>query len=177
MWNFLGRLLAKGRVQLAKAFVQWQKQDTSIKQICGQGKSGVAGKRIIPIFRDADTLFQKGVHALNCGRYREAASLLQQATDLAAPSAEISLGLGIALMRLLKVAEAEAALEQAVTLDPNGFFPHFRLGELYLRIGVNTRAREELSRAMDLSTSVEQSEMVVRLLQIETQRSHRRSRP
>jgi tetratricopeptide (TPR) repeat protein len=81
-------------------------------------------------------LFQKGVHALNCGRYREAASLLQQATDLAAPSAEISLGLGIALMRLLKVAEAEAALEQAVTLDPNGFFPHFRLGELYLRIGV-----------------------------------------
>jgi hypothetical protein len=64
-----------------------------------------------------------------------------------------------------------------VTLDPNGFFPHFRLGELYLRIGVNTRAREELSRAMDLSTSVEQSEMVVRLLQIETQRSHRRSRP
>jgi len=154
---------------------QWQKHGISLKRFQGQGKPDPSRKRPIPIFRDADTLFQKGVEALNCGRYPEAAGLLQQATDLAPPSAAVSLGLGVALMRLLKIPEAEEAFEIAVRLDPNGFLPHLRLGELYLRIDLRTRAREELSRALDLSTSTHEYNMAQKLLAIESRRS--RSHP
>jgi tetratricopeptide (TPR) repeat protein len=135
----------------------------------------VSGKRPTPIVRDAEVLFRRGVEALEFERIDEAVGLLRQAAELAPESAEAALGLGIALMRSMEMQEALSVLEKAVQLDPDGFFPHFRLGELYLRLGLPMQAREELRIAMDRSTSTDQRGMVRQMLRIDDQRAARRA--
>ena len=134
----------------------------------------VASKQPTPIVRDADKLFVRGVDALERNRFEEAAGLLRQAAALAPESSAVHLALGIVLTRLLEIPAAFAALETAIELDPKGFFSHFRMGELYMRVGVPTKGREELQLAMDLSTTPEQRRMVRELLAADTKRAPRR---
>ena len=94
---------------------------------------------------------------------------------LRAPRGRPSLALGIALGRLLHIPEATAALERAAQLEPASFYPRFRLGELYLRIGIPTRAREQLQRALDLSTNGEQRKLVRELLALDAKREAKRA--
>jgi Flp pilus assembly protein TadD len=132
-------------------------------------------KRPTPIIRDVDALLHNGIDLIERNRFEQAASLLRQAAGLQPDSALIHLALGIALGRLLRVPEATAALERAAELDPSAFFPRFRLGELYLRIGIPTRAREELQRAMDLSSDTEQRKMVRELLAVDARHEAKRA--
>jgi tetratricopeptide (TPR) repeat protein len=134
----------------------------------------VAQKKPTPIVRDAEALFRRGVEALERDHFEEAAGSLQQAANLAPDSAPIQLALGIALLRLVDVCGAMNALERATELEPEGFYPHFRLGELYLRIGVPTKAREQLQRAIDLSSNSEERRMVRELIAIDDKRAARR---
>jgi uncharacterized protein HemY len=131
-------------------------------------------KRPTPIVRDADALLRRGIEAVEYDRMEEAIGVLRQAADLAPRSPEVMLVLGIALMRGKEMQEAISVLETAAELAPDAFFPRFRLGECYLRVGVPTRAREELRIAMDLSTTSEQRQMVRKLLSIEDARSPQR---
>ena len=105
----------------------------------------VADRKPTPIIRDADQLLRRGIEALEHDRFEEAARLLQQAVDLAPDSPMASLALGITLCRLLRIPEATAALENAIALDPQAFYPHFRMAELYMRVGLVAQAEEELS--------------------------------
>lgn len=139
-----------------------------------QDESLVADKKPTPIIRDADHLFRRGIDALEHDRFEEAAGLLQQAVDLTPESPMASLGLGIALCRLLRIPEATAALENAIALDPQAFYPHFRMAELYLRVGLVAQAEEELTRAMDLSTSDYERRLVRELRAIDRKRAPRR---
>ncbi len=134
----------------------------------------VASKRPTPIVRDAETLFRRGVEALERNRFEEAVGLLRQAAEMAPQASAVFLALGIALTQVLEISEAEHALETAVALDPEEFFPHLRLAELYLRIGVPTKAQDELRLAMDLSTTAEQRKMVRELLAVDAKRAARR---
>ena len=127
-----------------------------------------------PIVRDADKLFRRGVDALERNRFDEAAGLLRQAAELAPQSSPIHLALGIALTRLTEIPAAFDALETAINLDPTGFFPHFRMGELYMRVGVPTKGNEELQIAMDVSTTPEQRALVRELLKLDAKRAQRR---
>lgn len=128
-----------------------------------------------PIVRDADKLFIRGVDALERNRFEEAAGLLRQAAELAPQSSAVHLALGIALTRIIEIPAAFAALETAIALDPKGFFPHFRRGELYLRVGVPTKGKEELQLAMDLSAAPEQRAMVRELLALDAKRAPKRA--
>jgi tetratricopeptide (TPR) repeat protein len=132
-------------------------------------------KRPTPIIRDVDALLRNGLDLIERNRFEQAASLLRQAAGLQPDTAMVQLALGIALGRLLRIPEATAALERAAELDPTGFYPRFRLGELYLRIGLPTRAQEELQRAMDLSTDTEQRQMVRNLLAADARRDAKRA--
>jgi len=131
-------------------------------------------KRSTPIIRDPQLLLARGIELIERNRFAEAAAVLEQAVELdpAAPTAYLALG--IALGRLLRIPEAAAALERAAELDPTGFFPRYRLGELYMRIGVPTRAREHLQLAMDLSTAAEERRMVRELLASDDRRGAKR---
>src|SRR5271154_3649571 len=95
-----------------------------------------AGRKPTPIIRDVDHLLRRGIDALERDHFEEAAGLLQQAVDLAPESPMASLALGIALLRLLRIPGATAALENAIALDPDAFYPRFRMAELYMRVGL-----------------------------------------
>lgn len=135
----------------------------------------VVAKPPTPIVRDADKLFRRGVDALERNRFDEAAGLLRQAAELAPQWSAVHLALGIALTRMTEIPAAFAALETAIELDPTGFFPHFRLAELYMRVGVPTKAKEELQLAMDLSSAPEQRAMVRELLALDAKRAPKRA--
>lgn len=131
-------------------------------------------KRPTPIVRDADLLLRRGIEAIEYDRIEEALGVLRQAAEIAPESPEVTLVLGIALMRGMEMQEALNVLESAVTLAPESFYARFRLGECFMRIGVPTRAREELRVAMDLSKSAEERQMVRKLLSIEDARNSKR---
>jgi tetratricopeptide (TPR) repeat protein len=134
----------------------------------------MADRKPTPIIRDAEQLLRRGIEALERDRFAEAAGLLQQAADIA-PEWPLSwLALGVTLVRLLRVPEATAALEKAIALDPQGFYPHFRMAELYMRIGLVAQAEEELTLAMDLSTGDHERRMVRELRAVDRKRAPRR---
>ncbi len=127
-----------------------------------------------PIVRDAEALLRRGIEALERERHEEAVVLLRQAVTLAEQSADGFLALGIALMRTMRMQEAMAALESAVALAPEAFYPRFRMAELFMRVGVPTRAKDEMARAMDLSQTPEQRQMVRTLMAVEIGRASKR---
>ena len=135
----------------------------------------IVAKKSTPIIRDVQVLLRRGIDLIERNHFEEAAGVLHQASELEPDLAMIYLALGIALGRLLRIPEAMAALEKAAELDPKGFYPRFRLGELYMRVGVPTRAREELQHALDLSTKLEERKMVRELLAVDTKREAKRA--
>ena len=139
-----------------------------------QDEGLVADKKPTPIIRDADQLFRRGIDALEHDRFEEAAGLLQQAVGQDSQLPMAWLGLGIALGRLLRIPEATAALENAIALDPEAFYPHFRMAELHMRVGLIAQAEEELTRAMDLSTNDYERRLVRELRAVDRKRAPRR---
>jgi Flp pilus assembly protein TadD len=134
----------------------------------------VVDRKPTPIIRDAEQLLRRGIDALEHDRFEDAAGLLRQASDLAPESSMASLALGIALVRLLRIPEATAALKNAIALDPQGFYPRFRMAELYMRVGLVAQAEEELTHAMDLSTSDYERKLVRELSALDRKRAPRR---
>lgn len=132
-------------------------------------------KRPTPILRDAQALTARGIDALERERIEEAVGLLRQSVELEPRAFHAQLALGIALTKALKIPQAQRALEAALELEPANFYAHLRLAELYLRVGVPLRAREELQRAMDLSQTAEQRKIVRDLMAAETRREARRA--
>jgi tetratricopeptide (TPR) repeat protein len=139
-----------------------------------QADVGVSGKHPTPIVRDAQALLRRGIEAIEEERFEEAVPLLRQAVSLDPQSQRAFLALGIALTRSLEIPAAVAALETAIELDPGDFYAHFRLGELYVRVGVPSQAREALGRALKCGPTLEQRRMARELLAIETRREAKR---
>jgi Flp pilus assembly protein TadD len=131
-------------------------------------------KKPTPIIRDSQTLYARGIDAIERNHFEEAAAMLRQAAQLTPDSAAIQLALGIALTRILDVPGAQGALETAIGLEPGNFYPRFRLGELFMRIGVIGRAQEELQHALDISVNESQRRMVRELLALEAKRAPKR---
>jgi Tfp pilus assembly protein PilF len=133
-----------------------------------------ARRRPTSLIRDPDELLRRGIEALEYGHTEDAARFLNQAVIGAPESVDALLALGIAYTSLLKVPEAFEALEKAISLAPENFYAHFRLAQLYLRVGVPSKGREELECAMELSTSPEQRRMVREMLAIDAKRGAKR---
>src|SRR5258708_35122767 len=113
-----------------------------------QPDPAMEGKRPTPIVRDAQALLLRGIDALERNHIDEAVGLLRQSVQLDADSFYGHLGLGIALTKALEIPAAEAALETAIRLQPTNFYAHLRMAQLYQRVGVPTKAKEELRSAL-----------------------------
>ena len=132
-------------------------------------------KRPTPIVRDAQALLVRGIDALERNHIDEAVGLLRQSVQLDANSFYGNLALGIALTKALQIPGAEKALETAIRLEPKNFYAHLRMAELFQRIGVPTRAKEELQIALDLAETAEQKKTARDLLTSEERRDARRA--
>jgi Tfp pilus assembly protein PilF len=135
----------------------------------------MGGKRPTPIVRDAQTLLVRGIDALERNHIDEAVGLLRQTVQLDAQSFYGHLALGIALTKVLEIPAAERALETAITLEPRNFYAHLRMAELFHRVGVPTRMKEELQIALDLAETAEQKKIARDLLSSEERRNPRRA--
>jgi hypothetical protein len=60
-------------------------------------------------------------------------------------------------------------------LEPTNFYAHLRMAELFQRVGVPTRMREELQLALDLAETAEQKKIARDLLLSEERRNPRRA--
>ncbi len=129
-------------------------------------------KRPTPIVRDAHSLLMRGIDALERNHIDEAVGLLRQTVQLDPQSIYGHLALGIALTKALQIPAAEQALETAIRLEPRNFYAHLRMAELFQRVGVPTRAKEELQVALDLAQTAEQKKIARDLLASEERRDH-----
>ena len=135
----------------------------------------MAGKQPTPIVRDAHALLVRGINALERSHIEEAVGLLRQSVQLDAKSFYGYLALGIALTKALEIPAAEEALETAIQLEPTNFYAHLRMAELFQRVGVPTKAKEELRIALDLAETTEQKKVARDLLASEKRRDVRRA--
>jgi Tfp pilus assembly protein PilF len=127
-----------------------------------------------PIVRDSHGLLVRGIEALERDRIEEAIGLLRQAVALDARSFFGHLALGIALTKALEIPAAQQALETAISLEPENFYAHLRSAELYHRIGVPGKAKEEMQAALGFARTPEERKIARDLLAAEKRREPRR---
>jgi len=132
-------------------------------------------KRPTPIVRDAYALMLRGIDALERNHIDAAVGLLRQSVELDPDSFYASLALGIALTRALEIPRAEAALQNALRLEPGNFWVHFRMAELFQRVGVPSKAKEEFQIALDLAETAEQRKAARDRIDAEQRREPRRA--
>ena len=133
------------------------------------------GKRPTPIVRDAHSLLVRGIDALERNHIDEAVGLLRQTVQIDAESFFGHLALGIALTKALEIPAAERALETAISLQPRNFYAHLRMAELYQRVGVPKKAKEELQTALDFAGTSAEKKIARDLLAAEEHREPRRA--
>jgi Tfp pilus assembly protein PilF len=144
--------------------------EASMQGDIGTILDSMADKRPTPIVRDAHTLLVRGIDALERKHVEEAIGLLRQSVELDPASFYGHLALGIALTKGLEIPAAEAAFETAINLDRKSFWAHFRLAELYQRVGVPTKAKEEFQVALDLAQTSEEKKIARDRLEVEQKR-------
>ena len=137
--------------------------------------AAMAGKRPTPIIRDAHMLMVRGIDALERNHVEDAVGLLRQSVELDPGSFLGCLALGIALTKALEIPAAETALQQAIRLEPKNFWAHFRMAELYQRVGVTLKAKEEFQVALDLAETSEQRKAARDRIEAEQRREPRRA--
>jgi Flp pilus assembly protein TadD len=94
-----------------------------------------------------------GKVALDEGRFRDAAALLDRAEALRADSAEVSLDRGNAYKQLGQPGVAEAEYRKAIALDPSFPGAYYDLGVLLLERGDAAGASEALRKALHLDAN------------------------
>lgn len=135
----------------------------------------MADKKPTPIVRDAQTLLVRGIDALERNHLDEAVALLRQALELDSGLFHGHLALGIALTKRLDISQAQAALETAISLQPRNFYAHLRLAQMYQRVGVGKRAKEEYQVALDLAATPEEKKTARDMLEAEERRDATRA--
>ena len=133
------------------------------------------GKRPTPIVRDAHSLLARGIDALERNHVDQAVVLLSQTVQIDTESFLGHLALGIALTKALDIPAAERALETAIRLQPRNFYAHLRMAELYQRVGVPKKAKEELQIALDFAETSAEKKIAREILAAEEHREPRRA--
>jgi hypothetical protein len=93
------------------------------------------------------------------------ASLVRQLKDCVVRYPDISelrVVYGMALCVNLQVQEAMEELAEAVSLAPDSFIAHLKMGELWMRLRVCTKAQDHTNYAVQLAGNLAQAEMARR---------------
>lgn len=92
--------------------------------------------------------FAEGLTALRREEFDQAVERLERAEDLAPVDANVPAYLSSAYLATGRPDEASAAVERALALDPDGFAPRLKSGELALRLGNLAHAEREFLAAL-----------------------------
>ncbi|MBZ5693930.1 MAG: hypothetical protein LAN36_01080 [Acidobacteriia bacterium] len=95
----------------------------------------------------------------------ERADLVQQLRECVAQHPDVSdlrVVYGMALCVNLDAHAAMEELGEAVALDPNSYIAHLKMGELWMRLRVCTKAKEHTHQAAMLAKNLAQAEMARR---------------
>jgi Tfp pilus assembly protein PilF len=149
--------------------------ETALQSGFADSSAAMNVKHPTPIVRDAHALLVRGIDALERNHIDEAVRLLGQSVELDPQSFHGHLALGIALTKALDIPAAERALETAISLQPRNFYAHLRMAELYQRVGVPKRAKEELQTALDLAATSAEKKIARDLIAAEEHREPRRA--
>ena len=114
--------------------------------------------------------FQEGLELLNHGEPGEAARYFERALELEPEFADGHVALGIAYAVEAKVYPALDHLELAAQLEPENFYAHFKLGQLFFKLRVPQRGYEAMQRALGCATTLAERQLVAGLLREEKQR-------
>jgi Flp pilus assembly protein TadD len=101
-----------------------------------------------PIEDQSAHAFSRGLTALRHEEFEAAIRLLEEATRLAPTDASAVAYLSSAYLAVGRPAEASAAVDRALLLDPDGFAPRLKAGELHLRLGDLGSAERQLLAAV-----------------------------
>ena len=151
------------------------REETQVVEVTDvrQGPEGAAELERIPASRLPASvlgLFQAGMERLNQGEAGAAAACFEEALRLAPEFADGHVGLGIAYALDSRIYPALDHLEDALELEPENFYAHFKLGQLYFKLRVPQKGYEQMSLALKCATSVEERKLVAQLLREERQR-------
>lgn len=116
------------------------------------------------------TCFREGLEFLGRGNAELAAACFEQAVAHAPGWANAHVGLGIAYAMLLRIYPSFDHLEKAAHLEPDNFYAHFKLSQLCFKLRIPQKGYEELSRASDCATSLQERKLVAELLKEEKAR-------
>jgi tetratricopeptide (TPR) repeat protein len=114
--------------------------------------------------------FQEGLELLNHGEAAEAAQCFEWALERAPQFADGHVALGIAYAVRAKVYPSLDHLELAAKLEPENFYAHFKLGQLFFKLRVPQRGYEAMSRALDCASTLAERRLVAQMLREEKQR-------
>lgn len=102
---------------------------------------------------DPQPYLNLGTLFANQNQPEKAVPLLKQASQLAPKNPKIHEELAVALEAGGHLSDAQRQLEEAVTLAPQASGPHFKLGRLYQREGLQELARQQFAICQKLYSS------------------------
>lgn len=117
--------------------------------------------------------FSEGLELMNHGESAAAAICFEQIVQALPKCADAHVGLGIAYAVTGKIYPALDHLEEATNLEPDNFFAHFKLGQLQFKLHVPKKGYEEMQKALDCATSIEERKLVGRLIHEQKQREQK----
>ena len=117
--------------------------------------------------------FSEGLELMNHGEPAAAATCFEQIVQISPDFADAHVGLGIAYAVTGKVYPALDHLEEATNLEPENFFAHFKLGQLQFKLHVPKKGYEEMQKALDCATSIEERKLVGQLIHEQKQREEK----
>ena len=117
--------------------------------------------------------FSEGLEFINHGEPAAAATCFEQIVQALPDFADAHVGLGIAYAVTGEIYPALDHLEEATSLEPNNFFAHFKLGQLQFKLHVPKKGYEEMQKALDCATTVEERKLVGQLIHEQKQREHK----
>ena len=117
--------------------------------------------------------FSEALELMNHGEAAAAATCFEQIVQAVPDYADAHIGLGVAYAVTGKIYPALDHLEEATNLEPDNFFGHFKLGQLQFKLHVPKKGYEEMQKALDCATSIEERKLVGQLIHEQKQREQK----
>ena len=128
-------------------------------------------KAILPM--EISQRLSEGLELMSQGEPAAAATCFEQIVQAFPEFADAHVGLGIAYAVTGRIYPALDHLEEATNLEPDNFFAHFKLGQLQFKLHVPRRGYEEMQKALDCATSIEERKLVGQLIHEQKKREEK----
>jgi len=135
--------------------------------------SEVLAPRSMTLPMEVSRKFSEGLELMNHGEPAAAAGCFEQIVESCPDFADAHVGLGISYAVIGRIYPALDHLEEATSLEPDNFFAHFKLGQLQFKLHVPMKGYEEMQKALDCATSVEERKLVGQLIHEQKQREEK----